>query len=44
MITQTPQGDGPFELEMEMMVLNNPVALIDLITRMRMRLDQATRR
>lgn len=42
-VTQTPFGDGPFELEIEMMVLNNPVVLIDVITRMRMRLEQATK-
>jgi hypothetical protein len=43
LVTQTPLGEGPFELELEIMVLNNPAVLIETIGRLRMRLEQATR-
>ena len=43
LVTQTPAGSGPFELELEMMVLNHPAAMIDLIGRIRMKLDQFSR-
>ncbi len=43
LITQTPDGQGPFELELQMMIVNHPFAMVDLITRMRHRLEQLNR-
>jgi len=43
LITQTPEGEGPFELELEWMAIIDPAVLIEMITRMRIRMEQMVR-
>lgn len=43
LITQTPDGDGPFELDMDLMVVTNYNALAEMVGKLRGRLDQASK-